>query len=210
VSDSGEALREPWTSLRRQREAASFGMWIFLGSEALLFGALILAFSVNRVLHPEAFAAAGHETNVVLGTVNTLILLTSSLAMAVGAEAARARLRRLSLGALSTTVLLALTFLAVKGFEWREDIAEHLLPGSSFRLDGPGAQIFFAFYWVMTGLHGLHVTAGVSVISWMTLQAWRQQRALRSPSFEAVALYWHLVDIVWVFLYPLLYLGGRL
>jgi cytochrome c oxidase subunit 3 len=206
---SEEALREPWESLRRQREAASFGMWIFLGSEALLFGGLIMAFAANRLLHPEAFAAAGHETNVVLGTANTLVLLTSSLTMAVGAEAARAELRRLTLIALSLTIALALAFLVIKGFEWREDFHEHLWPGPGFKLSDPPTQIFFAFYWVMTGLHGLHVTGGILVIAWMAWQAWTRRRALRSPAFESVALYWHLVDIVWVFLYPLLYLGSR-
>lgn len=209
MSGEAEALREPWASLRRQREAASFGMWLFLGSEALLFGGLILAFSVNRLLHLEAFAAAGQETNVVYGTVNTVVLLTSSLAMAVGAEAARAGLRKLALLGLSLTLALAVAFLVIKGFEWRADLEEHLFPGEAFRLAPPAAGIFFAFYWFMTGLHGLHVTAGISVIAWLTWQAWRGDRSLESPAFEAAALYWHLVDIVWVFLYPLLYLGGR-
>lgn len=205
----GEALREPWDSLRRQREAASFGMWIFLGTEAMLFSGLIMAFAVNRTLHPDAFVEAGRETNIVYGTVNTLVLLTSSLTMAVAAEAARARLRRLTLVALSLTMAFAAAFLVIKGFEWREDFHERLVPGPGFKLDDPAAQIFFAFYWIMTGLHGLHVTGGIGVIAWMTRQAWTGERALRSPAFETVALYWHLVDIVWVFLYPLLYLGGR-
>ncbi|WP_043839689.1 cytochrome c oxidase subunit 3 [Muricoccus aerilatus] len=209
MSGGQEALREPWDSLRRQREAASFGTWLFLGSEALLFGGLMMAFAVNRVLHGDAFAAAGHETNVVYGTVNTLVLLTSSLTMAVGAEAARAELRKLALVGLSLTLVFALAFLIIKGFEWRDDFRQHLFPGPNFKLQESAARIFFAFYWVMTGLHGLHVTGGIAVIGWITWQAWTGQRALRSPAFEAVALYWHLVDIVWVFLYPLLYLGGR-
>ncbi|MBI0534955.1 cytochrome c oxidase subunit 3 family protein [Roseomonas sp. KE2513] len=209
MSDGQEALREPWDSLRRQREAASFGTWLFLGSEALLFGGLMMAFTVNRVLHGDAFAAAGHETNVVYGTVNTLVLLSSSLTMAIGAEAARAELRKPTLIGLSLTILFALTFLVIKGFEWRDDFREGLFPGPGFKLQEPATEIFFAFYWVMTGLHGLHVTAGIAVITWFTWQAWNGKRALRSPAFEAAALYWHLVDIVWVFLYPLLYLGGR-
>ena len=209
MSEQAEALREPWDSLRRQREAATFGMWVFLASEALLFSGLIMAFSANRLLHPEAFAAAGQETNVVYGTVNTIVLLSSSLSMAVGAEAARAGLRRLTLIGLSLTIAFALAFLVIKGFEWREDLHEHLWPGQGFKLDDPAAQIFFAFYWVMTGLHGLHVTGGIAVIGWMTWQAWTGRRALKSPALEAAALYWHLVDIIWVFLYPLLYLGSR-
>jgi cytochrome c oxidase subunit 3 len=203
------ALRQPWDSLRRQREAASFGMWIFLGSEVMLFGGLMLALAVNRTLHPEAFAAAGRETNIVFGTANTAVLLTSSMAMAVGAEAARARLRRLAFAGMAVTVLLGLAFLVIKGVEWHEDISEHLVPGAGFKLHDPAAQLFFALYWIMTGLHGLHVSGGICVIVWLAGQAWRGARPIDSPVFEGAALYWHLVDIVWVFLYPLLYLGGR-
>ncbi|MFT8244735.1 cytochrome c oxidase subunit 3 [Roseomonas sp. BN140053] len=203
------ALREPWGSLRRQREAASFGTWVFLGSEALLFAGLILAFAFNRALHPEAFAAAGHETNLVFGMANTLVLLTSSLAAAVAAEAARARLRTLALRALGLTILLGFLFLAIKGFEWREDVREHLFPGQGFRLEQPEAQIFFALYWITTALHGLHLCGGLGALGWLFWQAWRGTRPLESPAFEAAALYWHLVDVVWVFLFPLLYLGGR-
>jgi cytochrome c oxidase subunit 3 len=204
-----QALREPWDSLRRQREAASFGMWLFLGSEAMLFAALMLALAANRVLHPDAFAAAGRHTNIVFGTVNTAVLLTSSMAMAVGAEAAQARLRRLALGGMAATILLGLAFLVIKGFEWREDLIEHLFPGPGFALQDPATQLFFALYWIMTGLHGLHVTGGICVIGFLAWQAWRRRRPLESPGFEAAALYWHLVDVIWVFLYPLLYLGGR-
>ena len=204
-----DALREPWGSIRRQREAASFGTWVFLASEALLFSGLILAFAFNRATHPDAFLAAGRETDVVFGTANTLVLLTSSLTMAVGAEAARAGARRWALPALALTVLLGLAFLTIKGFEWRQDFHEHLFPGAGFKLDQPAAQLFFALYWCMTALHGLHVTGGLALISFLTWQGWRGARPLDSPAYEAAALYWHLVDIVWVFLYPLLYLGGR-
>jgi len=167
------------------------------------------AFSANRWLHPEAFAAAGHETNVIYGTVNTIVLLSSSFSMAVGAEAARAGLRRLALAGLAVTVAFAIAFLLIKGLEWREDLHKHLWPGPGFKLEQPAARIFFGFYWAMTGLHGLHVTGGILVIAWLAWQAWTGRRALRSPAFETVALYWHFVDIVWVFLYPLLYLAGR-
>ena len=204
-----EALREPWDSLRRQREAASFGTWVFLTSEAMLFAALMLVLAANRALYPDAFAAAGRETNIWFGTVNTAVLLTSSLAMAVGAKAAQARLRGLALGGMALTVALGAAFMAIKGFEWHEDIVEHLVPGPGFKLDDPPAQIFFALYWIMTGLHGLHVSGGLCVIGFLAWQAWRHRRPLGSPAFEAAALYWHLVDVVWVFLYPLLYLGGR-
>jgi cytochrome c oxidase subunit III len=209
VSAAPPVRREPWDSVRRQREAVAFGTWIFLGSEALLFGGLIAALLVNRVLHADAFAIAGRETDVILGTANTLILLTSSLAMAVGAEAARAGLRRLALGGLAATAVLGAAFLALKGLEWRHDLHGQLWPGEGFRLAEPEARIFFALYWVITALHGLHLLLGIGLVSWLAAGAWRGTRALRSPVFEAVALYWHLVDVVWIFLYPLLYLGGR-
>ncbi|WP_342452802.1 cytochrome c oxidase subunit 3 [Pararoseomonas indoligenes] len=203
------ALREPWRSLRRQREAAAFGTWIFLGGEAMLFAGLILAFAVMRALHPAGFILAGRETEVALGTANTAILLTSSLTMAVAAEAARAELRRATLWGMGLTLALGAAFLAVKGFEWSSDLEKHLFPGDGFALAEPSAQIFFALYWIMTSLHAMHMLGGMTVVAWLGWQAWRRARPLRSPAFEAAALYWHLVDIVWIVLYPLLYLGGR-
>ncbi|QET95699.1 cytochrome c oxidase subunit 3 family protein [Roseomonas mucosa] len=175
----------------------------------MLFGGLIMAVVANRALHPQAFAAAGHETDVVLGTLNTAILLTSSLTMAIASEAAQAELRRTALRGFALTLLLGLAFLAVKGFEYHKDITERLVPGPGFPLPDPASQIFFGFYWGMTALHALHMTAGLGVVGWLGWQAWTRRRALRSPAYEVVALYWHLVDIVWVFLYPLFYLGGR-
>lgn len=206
---SGGALREPWHSLRRQREAASFGMWLFLASEALLFGGLILAFIATRWFHPAAFAAAGREADIVYGTANTLLLLTSSLTVAVGAQAARAGLPRLAGRALGLTLALGLAFLCLKGLEWRADLAKGLWPGPGFALEQPAARFAFAFYWLLTGLHGLHLLGGLSAIAWLAGQAALGRRPWRSPAFEAAALYWHLIDVVWVFLYPLLYLDGR-
>lgn len=203
-------LREPWPDLERERGAARFGMWVFLASEALFFGALILAYTANRVLHVQSFALAARETNIIYGTVNTAILLTSSLTMAVAAEAARANLRRLALGGLLLTLVLACAFLAVKGLEYAEDLREQLWPGAHFRLTDPPARIFFGFYWTMTAVHALHVSAGIGVIGWLAWRGWRRQSALcASPAPNAIALYWHLVDVIWIFLYPLLYLPGR-
>lgn len=209
AAQAPDPIREPWESFHRQRLGSSLGIWIFLGSEAMLFGGLIMAVVANRALHPEAFAAAGRETDVVLGTLNTAILLTSSLTMAIAAEAAQAELRRTALRGFALTLLLGLAFLAVKGFEYHKDIAEHLVPGPGFPLPDPASQIFFGFYWGMTALHALHMTAGLAVVGWLSWQAWTRRRALRSPAYEVVGLYWHLVDIVWVFLYPLFYLSGR-
>jgi cytochrome c oxidase subunit III len=215
-----EALREPWLSLHRQRQAAGFGMWVFLASEALFFGGLLLTYAAYRTLYPDAFAAAARETNIVFGTVNTAVLLTSSLTMAAAAEAAEAaeaapsaaaadRLRRLVLHCLAATACLGLAFLVVKGFEYAEDIREHLVPGAGFKLDDPRAQVFFAFYWVSTVVHAIHLSVGIGVVTTLAVQAWRGTRSLASPAFEGAALFWHLVDIIWIFLYPLLYLPGR-
>lgn len=206
---AAEALHEPWRSLRRQREGTSFGTWVFLGSEIMMFGGLILAYAVNRALHPDAFAAGGKETSIIYGTVNTAVLLTSSLTMAVGSEAARAGLRRLALRTLLATIALGCAFLAIKGFEYNEDIAKGMIPGPEFPVEEPAAQIFWAFYWIMTALHALHLTVGIGLVSTFTYQYWRLERAHQSPAFEGIALYWHLVDIIWVFLYPLFYLMGR-
>lgn len=204
-----QALHKPWHGMRRQREAAAFGTWVFVGSEVMFFAGALLLYAVYRHLWPLEFAAAGRETNIVYGTVNTAILLTSSLTMAAGAEGARVGLRRHTLICLGVTAALGLAFLVVKGFEYREDIHQQLLPGPDFRLQMPAAQIFFALYWLLTGVHALHLSIGIGIVTLLTVQAWRNSRPLVSPAFEAAGLYWHFVDLVWIFLYPLLYLMGR-
>lgn len=203
------ALHPPFRSLRRQREAAAFGLWVFLGSEVMFFACALTGYAVYRVLFPGPFATAARETNVIFGTANTAILLTSSLAMAAAVEGARAGLRRMVLLCLGLTILLGLAFLTVKGFEYHEDIHKHLVPGVGFRLAEPAAQVFFAFYWLLTGVHALHMSIGIGVVATLLVQAWRRSRPLASPGFEVAGLYWHFVDIVWVLLYPLLYLVGR-
>ena len=127
-----EALREPWHSLHRQREAASFGVWVFLGSEVMFFGGALMAYAMYRMQFPEAFAAAARETNIWYGSVNTAVLLTSSLTVAVASGAAEAGLRRLMLWCLAITAALGIAFLVIKGFEYREDISKHLIPGLHF------------------------------------------------------------------------------
>lgn len=206
---SASALHKPWHSPRREREAAQFGTWVFLGSEMMFFGGALLAYAWYRSLWPEAFAAAGRETDIVLGTANTALLLTSSLTMAAAAEGARAGLRRLVLWALVLTAALGLAFLVVKGFEYRADIEKHLVPGSGFGLPDPRTQIFFGVYWLLTGVHALHLAIGMGLVTVMLVGAWRGTRPLASPAYEGVGLYWHLVDLVWIVLFPLLYLVGR-
>lgn len=205
-------LKEPWVYFDRQKEAGLFGIWVFLASEILFFGALILTYSVYRVANPEAFAAAARETNVVFGTINTAILLTSSLTMAVAsqASAASAGFRRLIVACLLATAALGVAFLVVKGFEYREDIEKHLVPGAHFALREPATQIFFGLYWLITGIHAVHLTIGIVMVTRLAAIGWRRTTTLDdNPEVEVTGLYWHLVDIVWIFLYPLIYLPGR-
>jgi cytochrome c oxidase subunit 3 len=206
---SETALREPWTRLARQREAATFGMWVFLTSELLFFSGMILIYAATRYLQPEGFLSAARQTNVWFGTVNTLVLLTSSFAMAVAAQAGDAKLRRLTISCLAATIALGLAFLVVKGFEYREDIEKHLLPGARFAIAAPGAQLFFSIYWVMTGVHAIHLSIAIVLVGRLAIVATRRELPLSSPEIQVTALYWHLVDIIWIILYPLLYLGGR-
>ncbi len=205
-------LREPWSYFERQQRAGKFGIWIFLASETLFFGALMLTYAVCRVEHPDAFAAAGRETNIWFGTINTAILLTSSLTMAVAAQAAANNegSRRLVIACLCLTAALGLAFMIVKGFEYKEDIDKHLVPGANFALSQPAAQLFYGLYWLVTGVHAVHLTIGVAlVLRLVILGAIRRVHLFENPEVEVTALYWHLVDIVWIFLYPLIYLPGR-
>ena len=212
MSDESALLREPWLDFDRQREAAKFGIWIFLGSEVLFFSALLLTYTICRIEHPEGFAAAGRETNVWYGTVNTAVLLTSSLSMAMASQAAESglRFRRLVLGCLLATALLGVAFIVIKGFEYKEDIDKHLLPGAGFALSQGGAQLFYGLYWLVTGVHAVHLSIGIVLVSRLSWMFYRLKLQVRkNPELEVTALYWHLVDIVWIFLYPLIYLPGR-
>lgn len=209
MSETSDALREPWPNLARQREAVTFGVWAFLASEALFFGALLLGYTVYRNLYPQAFRIAAQETDIVYGTLNTAILLTSSLTMAVAERGAALKFRRIALCCLAATALLGMVFLIFKGFEYREDLSKGLFPGPNFPLHPAETQIFWAFYWVLTGVHAIHLTIGIGVVATVMVMLWRQSTPPESPVFEGVALYWHLVDIIWVILLPLIYLLGR-
>lgn len=219
MSAAGHHLREPWDELglpeeaafAHQRAGATFGIWVFIASEVLFFGALFLVYTVYRTDHVAAFAAAGRETSIVYGTLNTAILLTSSLTMAVASQAVEeGRFRRTALWCLGLTAALGFAFLFVKGLEYREDIEKHLVPGAGFALPEAAAQVFFAFYWFTTVLHAIHLTIGIGLVARLTWNGWRDPDFLpENAQVEVTALYWHLVDMVWIFLYPLLYLPGR-
>lgn len=205
------ALQEQFEEMPQQKEAATLGMWAFLATEVLFFGAMFNSYITYRHAYPAAFAAASHHTIVLFGTVNTAILLTSSLTMALAVHAARENKIKWSFRFLAITIFFAVGFLAVKGLEYYQDLDEHLWPGPHFRADlPPQAQIFWVLYWIMTGVHALHVTVGVGLLS---IMAWMTSRRKFSSAYytpvEISGLYWHFVDIIWIFLYPLLYLIQR-
>lgn len=198
-------------SQEKDEMTGPFGMWVFLASEVLFFGALLLAYAYGRSHWPAGFAAASHETHVVIGTLNTALLLTSSalVALAVACGQTHEGPRRVP-ALLWGACLLGLAFLALKGVEYTKEFHERLVPGASFRLqDEGGAQLFYVLYFLATGLHAVHLTIGIVILAVFAhgsrrLKAWAVPRRI-----EAAGLYWHFVDVVWIFLYPLIYLGGR-
>jgi cytochrome c oxidase subunit 3 len=197
----------------QQRHAATIGMWIFLATEILFFGAMLLGYTVYRLYYPAAFAAASQHTLIAFGATNTAVLLISSTVMAFAVNAA-SRNRRGLLGLLLlVTAALGATFLVIKGFEYAREIHGGLLPGRNFHIDTADprhAEMFFYLYWLTTGVHALHVTIGVALITSFAVRAWLFD-AFRNHDtpVELLGLYWHFVDIVWVFLFPLLYMIDR-
>lgn len=209
MSDSAAILREPWPDAERQRYGAAFGIWIFLVTEMLFFGGLFLSYAVYRSLHAGAFRIASHETDLVYGTINTFILLTSSLVMTIGERAAGSGSRRLCLIGLLVTAGLGTAFLAVKGFEYTDDLSKGLFPGPDFPLAPASTQLFWGLYWIMTVVHAIHLTVGIGVMLVLAALIGRRVIPLQTPATEVASLYWHFVDVVWVTLYALLYLPGR-
>ena len=197
-------------ALEGQKDAtgARLGMWLFILSELLLFGGLFILYSAYRYKNPVDFHHASRELEVILGTVNTIILLTSSLSMAASISAIQRGQRKLSMVLLMATMALGLLFLANKGFEWGTKIEHGIYPNSPTLLArAKGEILFFGLYYVMTGLHGLHVLVGVCLLCGMLIFIAKNKiNRMRFVPFENSGLYWHLVDIIWIFLYPLFYL----
>ena len=209
MANAERILVEPWPSVARQREAVSFGMWVFIASELLFFGGLFVAYAVYRNLDPEALKTAARETEVFYGATNTAILLTSSLTMAMAVHGSEHGFRRMTICCLVATVTFGLAFLTVKGFEYHSDLEHGLWPGPNFSLHPASTQLFWAFYWIVTGLHAVHLSIGIGIVSVVTFRLARGLLPLRATTFEGVALYWHLVDTIWILLLPMLYLVGR-
>jgi cytochrome c oxidase subunit 3 len=190
---------------------ARIGMWLFLFTEVLLFGTLFICYAVYLSRFTWQFQDGSKQLNVAVGAVNTLILLTSSLTMALAIAALQRSNRKLSLGLLCATILCGLVFLVIKAFEWSAKFAHEIYPGSRHLLEDMtgGENIFFGLYYTMTGLHALHIIAGVGVISFAWLKVVRGRiSAERIEFLENTGLYWHLVDLIWIYLFPLFYLIG--
>ena len=207
-----EEPAEHFQSLGQQEHAAHLGMWLFLTSEVLLFGALFGVYTGCRLQYPSDFAAASHHNNALLGTLNTLILISSSFSAAWAVHNASLGRRRPVLVSLSVTISCGLAFLMVKGFEYRQHFAEGIFPGEAYRfaeLPQHGANLFFTLYYTMTGLHALHVIGGLTALGVLTVLVLRGRFVGgRVTPLELGVLYWHLVDVVWIFLWPLMYLQG--
>jgi cytochrome c oxidase subunit III len=206
-------LAEQFDDIEQQRETAKLGIWVFLATEVLFFGGLFLSYTVYRYLNPEAFAAASRHTEVILGGANTAVLLFSSTLMALAVRAAKLDRRRQMVRLLLATAFFGIAFMAIKAFEYYKDITDHLVPGVNFQwpeANRGAAELFWWLYWAMTGLHAIHVTVGVCIMLVLAVLAWRGR--FDNGNYMAVdiaGLYWHFVDIVWVFLFPLLYLAGH-
>lgn len=207
-------LAHHFYSMDQQNASSKLGMWLFLGQEILFFSGLFLAYAVARYFYPETFLAAHELLDWKLGAVNTVVLLTSSLTMALGVRAAQTNnMEALKLNVWAT-ILLACVFMVIKYFEYSHKIHIGLLPGEFFKgamEDGtpiPGKPaVFFALYFILTGMHGLHVVLGIGVMLWLLRRAGRGDFNSENFAFvENTGLYWHLVDLIWIFLFPLLYL----
>jgi len=204
-------LAKQFVTPTQQKEAAQTGMWTFLASEVLFFGVLFFGYTVTRIHFPHAFALAGKQTDIVLGTVNTVVLLTSSYFVALAVQSAESGERARASRWLFATLGLGAVFLFIKAIEYHADFDHQLIPGPRFHFDGTerrGAELFFYLYFVMTGIHALHLLIGMGLIGTVALRL-RAAPAQPDTPLALSALYWHLVDIVWIFLYPLFYLVLR-
>jgi cytochrome c oxidase subunit 3 len=207
------AQQHHFDTLEQQHEASTLGMWLFLVTEVLFFGGLFTCYLIYRVWYPEAWSEGSLDLDIVLGGINTVVLIGSSLTMALAVRAAQTGLPKATVSWLLATMALGLTFLVIKFFEYEHKFELNHVPGANFVYPGPHAgqvEIFFSLYFAMTGLHALHMVIGFGLLSAI---AWMAHKRRFSPEWytpvEMSGLYWHFVDIVWIFLFPLLYLVDR-
>ena len=223
TAESHPQLRHHFANMEQQKNTASLGMWLFLVTEIMFFGGLFCAYLIYRLMHFNAFAAASQQLDIKWGAFNTAVLLVSSLTVVLAVRAAQDGNRKQLVGYLVITILLGLTFLGVKAIEYKEKFEKHHVPGPTFAFtstfDDNGKQIpvnpkeaelFFSLYFAMTGMHALHMIIGCGLFSVLAVLAWKGHY---SPGYytpiENAGLYWHLVDIIWIYLFPLLYLISR-
>ena len=218
-------LQHHFYSMEQQLEASTLGMWVFLVTEVMFFGGLFMAYLLYRYWYPDAWAAASNHLNVWMGGLNTAVLICSSLTMVLAVRSAQVGSWIGQIVNLILTILFGTTFLVVKFFEYKEKFEHHLVPGPNFApanfvlenghlvhnhaLVGNSEQLFFSLYFIMTGIHAAHMVVGIALMSVILVMAWKKRFG---PSYygpvEVSGLYWHFVDIVWIFLFPLLYLLG--
>ena len=209
-------LREQFETPTQQKETSTLGMWIFLVTEIMFFGGLFLAYTIYRKEFATVFGLASSTLDAAIGAANTAVLICSSFTMVLAVRAAQIGSRKALIVFLILTILLGGVFLGVKAYEWNQKFEEHHVPGPTFHLEGasPGdqgpAQLFFSLYFTMTGLHALHMLIGEGL---MLFLLWHAYARKYTPSYytpvDIGGLYWHFVDIVWIFLFPLLYLIAR-
>jgi cytochrome c oxidase subunit 3 len=209
-------LQHHFEDMGQQHEASTLGMWAFLATEILFFGGILLAYWVYRVMYPEAWALAGEQQNLLAGGINTLVLIMSSLTMALSVRNAQLNSRRGTVLMLILTLIFGTMFLGIKSFEYHAHWVEGLFPGQNWHWHpegttvaalAPKVQLFMVFYWGLTGLHALHMVVGIGLLLYITARAWRGDFSdeYYAP-VEVMGLYWHFVDIIWIFLFPFLYL----
>ena len=211
------ALRVQFDTEAQQKDAATLGMWLFLVTEIMFFGGMFAVYTIYRSWYPDVFAIASSSLNEIIGALNTGVLLLSSFTMVMAVRAGQLGQQKAIVIFLILTLLFGGIFLGVKAYEWNQKFEEHHIPGqAAFHLDGvlPGdqghAQLFFSIYFAMTGLHALHMVIGVGILLILIVQA-RKGRFSASyyTPVDVAGLYWHFVDIIWIFLFPLLYLIDR-
>ncbi|MDB5351489.1 MAG: cytochrome c oxidase subunit 3 family protein [Planctomycetota bacterium] len=210
TTEAALILAPQFDDAEQQHDSDSLGMWVFLVTEVMFFGGLFAAYAVYRYLDFPAFVAASRRLSVTLGAINTAVLLTSSLTMALAVRAVQLGRRRELVYLLLATISLGAVFLGIKAYEYYDDYLHHLIPGSRFAFDGPfpaRVEMFFVLYFFMTGLHAFHLIVGIIMVGIITFLAWRRRSVVQGTTqVELVGLYWHFIDLVWIFLYPMLYL----
>ncbi len=209
------ALLHHFDTAAQQKDAVTLGMWGFLATEIMFFGGMFCAYIVYRSLYPQGFVEASHELDLTMGAINTAVLICSSLTMAMAVYSAQTSARKSLVMYLILTMILGSVFLGIKAVEYHEKFVKHHVPGPSFQFPGPyaaHAEMFFSLYFAMTGLHALHMIIGLVLMTILTIRAWGGSfNAEYNTPIDMTGLYWHFVDIVWIFLFPLLYLlGGHL